>query len=97
MAVTLQRELQIPIESVEYSKNRVYVEVTADTLTEAETILSQAFTKQMDDFNTKLEDLKQATDYVKAIEARDFLTYLKKNSPLAQALAQEYTRYKASK
>jgi hypothetical protein len=51
----------------------------------------------MDDFNTKLEDLKQATDYVKAIEARDFLTYLKKNSPLAQALSQEYTRYKASK
>lgn len=96
MAVTLQRELQIPVENIEFSKNRIYVEVSDDTVSGAEAMLEKAFAKQMADFNTSLEQMKSTTEFVQALEAKEFLGYLK-TSVIAQVVLQEYKRYKSTK
>lgn len=94
--ITLQRELQIPVDNIEFSKNRIYVQVSDETVSGAEEKLEKAFSKQMSDFNTSLEQMKSTTEFMQALEAKEFLSYLK-TSAIAQVVLQEYKRYKQTK
>jgi len=90
--IKLSREIQIPIDDVDFSKNNIFVEVTAETYTDASKELDTALADQMGKFKTGLQELK---DYDKMQKLTQLFTKLL-NWPLWPQIQTEIARIKAS-
>lgn len=85
----LNRLIQLPIDSVEFSKNLINVTAKWDNLKDVEKDLRDLFANQMADFKTQLEELKKADEYIKMLKAYEFVQYLQSKSPIAAAVIKQ--------
>lgn len=85
----LNRLLQLPLNSIQFSKNLIEVTAQWDTIDEVQNDLDTMFTKQMAQLKTSLEELKASEEIAQALKALEFVKYLQTKSPLAQAVMKE--------
>lgn len=93
MSITIHREIQLPLQGTDFSKNRVEVSITADTVAEAESQFDEVMESQMKKFKTNFDDIQQ---YNKAVIAIEYLKALL-DSPLAPHVKKFLAAYKEKK
>lgn len=90
--IKLNRIIQLPLNSIEYSKNVIDITIEADTYKEASDTLDKAFSEQMSKFNT---DIEQIQEYGKMLRLTKVMTLLL-NWPLWPQIKTEIAKLKAS-
>lgn len=88
----LQRELQLPISDISFSKNRIFVEVSWEDHDQVQKDLHTIFQNEMALFKNTMEDIQSASDYARLLKQAEFLKYLK-TRPIYAQVQQEFVRY----
>lgn len=73
MSIKMKRAIQLPLDSQEFSKNILEVEVEADTPEEATQLIDSLFADQMNKFRNSMEELKQFDKMQKALKILEHL------------------------
>ena len=88
----LQRELQLPLNSIDFSKNRIELRVQWDTA-EVQTALDKLFTEEIAKFETDLSRMKETEWYIKTLRIAEFAKWLLTKSAIAKPAQVEYKKY----
>lgn len=89
----LQRELQLPLNSIDFSKNRIELRVQWDTAEEVQTALDKLFAEEIAKFETDLSRMKETEWYIKTLRIAEFAKWLLTKSAIAKPAQVEYKKY----
>ena len=93
MSITIHREIQLPLQGTDFSKNRFEFSVTADTVEEVDRQFDEVMALQIKKFKTNFDDIQQ---YNKAVIAIEYMKALL-DSPLAPHVKKFLAAYKEKK